>query len=190
MIRLIKSKFAEFEESHVVKFAAAIPYVVFGILSDASIALSLCLLLNENRHSRDAVEKTNSVITKLIIYAINRFLLLLVLAVVQIIVYIQNPSNLVWLALDFVSGTLYANSLLASLNFRKSLRQRLRNDGEPVTTSSLALRARVYQSGAEYNHDWDSNPNDVWQIEQAGNKGPPSALYPFNQHSAENDLRL
>ncbi|KIK53441.1 hypothetical protein GYMLUDRAFT_63698 [Collybiopsis luxurians FD-317 M1] len=74
--------------------------------------------------------RTKSVVGELVVYTIIAF---------QV-----DPANLSFLAIDFVSTTLCANSFLASLNFRQSLRQQLGSIGESADLNpSLMLRARA-----------------------------------------------
>ncbi|KAJ3733266.1 hypothetical protein DFJ43DRAFT_245918 [Lentinula guzmanii] len=121
----ISKTFVKFQESSTVKLAAATPFAIFAVLSDVLIAVSLCVLLHENRTGWG---KTNTLITTLIVYAVNRCLLTSAVAITEVIVFILHPTSLWFLAIDFVIGKLYANSLLASLNSRHYLRK-------PVTHS-------------------------------------------------------
>ncbi|KIK53445.1 hypothetical protein GYMLUDRAFT_250398 [Collybiopsis luxurians FD-317 M1] len=177
-----KGTFTAFEESRMVKYAAAIPYAVFGILSDAMIAISLCLLLRENC---TGIKQTKSLVVKLVVYAVNRFLLLSVLAIAQIVAFLVNPANLSFLAIDFVSGTLYANSLLASLNFRQSLRQQL---GSIVGDSADLKPSVVLQAQTE--REWGQNHWGTTAGKSA--QGPSFALDTLRTKSntVDDDLRL
>ncbi|KAF9468446.1 hypothetical protein BDZ94DRAFT_786545 [Collybia nuda] len=98
---------------------AATPFAALAVLSDIFIAAALCVLLHG---SRTGFRRTNTLVTTLIIYAINRCLLTSVVAVAEVIVFAVSPESLWFLAIDFVIGKLYANSLLATLNSRNSLR--------------------------------------------------------------------
>ncbi|KAF5362646.1 hypothetical protein D9758_009614 [Tetrapyrgos nigripes] len=111
--------FIEFQESHLVRLSGATPFAIFAVLSDIFIAGSLCYLLYENR---TGFRDTNTIITTLIIYAVNRCLLTSVVAITEVIVFVLTPRTLWFLAIDFVIGKLYANSLLASLNSRRAIR--------------------------------------------------------------------
>ncbi|KAJ3774151.1 hypothetical protein FB446DRAFT_490747 [Lentinula raphanica] len=116
----VSKTFDTFQESSTVKLAAVTPFAVFAVLSDVLIAVSLCVLLHE---SRTGWGKTNTLITTLIVYAVNRCLLTSAVAITEVIVFILHPTSLWFLAIDFVIGKLYANSLLASLNSRHYLRE-------------------------------------------------------------------
>ena len=56
----------------VFQFVAVLPFGVLAILSDILIAAALCLLLASNRSEFD---DTNTVVNRLIVYAINRCVL-------------------------------------------------------------------------------------------------------------------
>jgi len=67
---------------------------------------------------RSTFQDTNSILDKLIIFAINRCILTSTVAVVETIVFSILPNSFYSVAMDFVIGKLYANSLLAVLNSR------------------------------------------------------------------------
>jgi hypothetical protein len=102
-----------------INLIAATPFAIFAVLSDILIAGCLCYLLHG---SRTGFRRTDAIVTTLIVYAINRCLLTSVVAVLEVIVFTIMPHSLWFLAIDFVIGKLYANSLLATLNSRASVR--------------------------------------------------------------------
>ncbi|KAF8812941.1 hypothetical protein BYT27DRAFT_7182180 [Phlegmacium glaucopus] len=116
ILMFIKREFARLSE---ITLFSATPFAIFAVLSDVLIAGSLCVLLHG---SRTGYRKTNTIISSLIVYAINRCLLTSVVAIVEVIVFSIMPKSLWFLAIDFVIGKLYANSLLATLNSRQSIR--------------------------------------------------------------------
>ncbi|KAL4078087.1 hypothetical protein J3A83DRAFT_1728184 [Scleroderma citrinum] len=105
------------------QYYAATPFAVTAVLSDIFVAGALCILL---RGKRSPFFETNVLVNTLIIYAINRCLLTSLVAIIEVIVFAILPHSLWFLAIDFVIGKLYANSFLASLNSRGSLRDRER----------------------------------------------------------------
>ncbi|KAH8117679.1 hypothetical protein DFH11DRAFT_851797 [Phellopilus nigrolimitatus] len=108
-------------------FIAALPFAIAAVLSDIVIAASLCYLL---QHRKTTFRSTNILLNYLIVYAINRCLLTSVIAVVEVIVFAASPNTYWFLAIDFVIGKCYANSLLATLNSRAALRGKgLSTDG-------------------------------------------------------------
>jgi len=111
----MKKEFARFKE---VTLVAVVPFGVTTVISDIIIAIALCVLLGSNRSSFD---DTNSIINKLIVFAINRCILISAVAVAETIIFSVLPNSFYSLAIDFVIGKLYANSLLAVLNSRLAL---------------------------------------------------------------------
>lgn len=137
----IKKDFARLTE-----FAlfAATPFAITAVLSDILIAGSLCILLHG---SRTGFKRTNALVTTLIIYAINRCLLTCAVAIVEVIIFSLRPHALWYLAIDFVVGKLYANSLLATLNSRQALQTRA---GTSIhsgnVTTDIEFQSRVRDS--------------------------------------------
>ncbi|KDR78087.1 hypothetical protein GALMADRAFT_1301078 [Galerina marginata CBS 339.88] len=111
----IKKELARIPE---INLFAATPFAIFAVLSDILIAGALCYLLHG---SRTGFKRTDTIVTTLIIYAINRCLLTSVVAVLEVIVFSVMPHSLWFVAIDFFIGRLYANSLLATLNSRASV---------------------------------------------------------------------
>jgi len=112
----IKKELAKLSE---ISLKAAMPFAIFAVLSDIMIAGALCYFLHGGR---TGFKSTDTIVTTLIVYAINRCLLTSVVAVLEIIVFSTMPHSLWFVAIDFVIGKLYANSLLATLNCREALR--------------------------------------------------------------------
>jgi len=131
----IKRDLAKLSE---ISLIAATPFAIFAVLSDIMIAGALCYLLHD---SRSGFKRTDTIISILIIYAINRCLLTSVVAVVEVIVYCTLPKSLWFLAIDFFIGKLYANSLLATLNSRAAIRA-----ANPTTINSIRLSELEFNS--------------------------------------------
>jgi len=102
-----------------VGLGTVLPFGVFAVMSDILVAACLCLLLWNNRSE---MKLTNLIINRLMIWAVNRCLLTAAVAIVEMVVFSISTSNLWFLAIDFVIGKLYCNSLLATLNSRESIR--------------------------------------------------------------------
>ncbi|KAI5984804.1 hypothetical protein F5J12DRAFT_63974 [Pisolithus orientalis] len=111
-----------------IRFSVLIPFGALAIVPEGLITASLCILLYDSS-SRSMFPRTEQLLNTLIIYAVNRCLLTLLVAIGELTasVYQQNTWATV---LDFIIGKLYANSLLASLNTR----QHLRSQGSPSGT--------------------------------------------------------
>ncbi|KAH9942616.1 hypothetical protein B0H21DRAFT_710263 [Amylocystis lapponica] len=123
------------------KHGAATPFAVFAVVSDFVVAAALCVLLYKGRSDFKA---TNTLVHQLMVYAINRCLL--TSATTQrrrggrsnhAQQYATRPDTLWFLSFDFAIGKLYANSLLATLNTRHSLRDSGTDSviGEPQLTT-------------------------------------------------------
>ncbi|KAI0346266.1 hypothetical protein BDW22DRAFT_1352328 [Trametopsis cervina] len=115
---LIEKTFVGFQSK---LYISALPFAVFAVLSDVVIAGALCIKLHR---TKSYLMTGNSVINHLIIFAVNRCLLTAGVAVLEITLFAAFPNALWYLALDFGIGKLYANSLLATLNTRYSIRIR------------------------------------------------------------------
>jgi len=131
----------EFRRLPEVNSFAATPFAIVTVLSDIFIAAALCILLHGNRTS---FRKTNSLITSLITYAINRCVLTSVIAIVEVVVFSLAPHSLWWLGIDFIVGKLYANSLLATLNSRQSLRDQ-GTIVNSVPVSDISFQEKTYR---------------------------------------------
>jgi hypothetical protein len=83
--------------------------------ADFVIASSLCYLLTT---SRTGFSSTDSLITKLMVYVINTGCLTSVCSMAAIITCAAMPTNLIFVAMEFLLAKLYVNSFLALLNAR------------------------------------------------------------------------
>ncbi|KIK13256.1 hypothetical protein PISMIDRAFT_688877 [Pisolithus microcarpus 441] len=106
-----------------IRFSALIPCSAALVLVEVLITLSLCILLYDNR-SHSAFPRTKCLLNTLIIYAVNRCLLTLLVALGELTSLVDNQD--IWaMGLDFNIGKLYVNSFLASLNTRQYLRSQV-----------------------------------------------------------------
>ncbi|EJD06420.1 uncharacterized protein FOMMEDRAFT_144475 [Fomitiporia mediterranea MF3/22] len=112
----IKGEFRRLSE---LLYYAALPFAITAIISDVAITAALCYLL---QHKKTSFQSTNTLINYLILYAINRCLLTSIMAIVEVIVFVTLPNTFWFLAIDFIIGKCYVNSLLATLNSRHALR--------------------------------------------------------------------
>ncbi|KIK40061.1 hypothetical protein CY34DRAFT_13979 [Suillus luteus UH-Slu-Lm8-n1] len=146
ILMFIKKDFSALSQ---ITLYAATPFAITAVLSDVLIAASLCVLLHGNR---SPIIETNALVNTLIVYAINRCLLTSVVAVAEVIAFAISPGSLWFIAIDFVIGKLYANSLLASLNSRSALRGRnhTHNEGTSFRVNTINL------TGLQSSSDMDS----------------------------------
>ncbi|KZT25692.1 hypothetical protein NEOLEDRAFT_332787 [Neolentinus lepideus HHB14362 ss-1] len=92
---------------------------------DVAIAFVLCTMLHR---SRTGFRQSDTMITKLIIFCVNTGLLTSACAVLSLVFITALPSTFIYICFYFTLGRLYLNSLLATLNARKSIRS---NAGGP-----------------------------------------------------------
>ncbi|PPQ96148.1 hypothetical protein CVT26_004783 [Gymnopilus dilepis] len=87
---------------------------------DIMITLSLFFLLRKTRRQSIML---HSIIDSLILYAFEIGTLTSAATVASMLCWVLIDNNLIFLALHFIVGKLYANSLLATLNSRHQLRR-------------------------------------------------------------------
>jgi len=135
----VKREFSRLKE---VTLNSVLPFGVLAILSDIFVAGALCILLHNHR---SGFKETDSLINKLIVFAINRCILTTAMAVIEVIVFAVLPDSFYTFALDFVIGKLYANSFLAALNSRVALREGARDhfEGSDDTSTGLNIASVV-----------------------------------------------
>lgn len=86
---------------------------------DVLIAASLCTILHK---SRTGFRKSDNMINKLIIFSVNTGFLTSLCACASLISITVAGHTFIYIAFFFCIGRLYTNSLLATLNARKSIR--------------------------------------------------------------------
>ncbi|KAI0676815.1 hypothetical protein C8Q78DRAFT_1073593 [Trametes maxima] len=98
---------------------------VFAAAGDVVIATILCTILH---FSRTGFSKSNTLINRLMVFAVNTGLLTSVCACLSLITILSLPDTFIYITFFFLVGRLYCNSLMATLNARKSLREASGND--------------------------------------------------------------
>ncbi|KAM5536898.1 hypothetical protein V8D89_009445 [Ganoderma adspersum] len=114
----------------VLSFASAEVRIVMGtssglgVLCDIIITASLCYYLHS---SRTGFRSTNSMINKLIVYAVNRGTLTAICQALEMIaiVALVGRGCFTFVPFNFLSGRLYCNTLLATLNAQRSMSRNL-----------------------------------------------------------------
>ncbi|KAG1736993.1 hypothetical protein EDB19DRAFT_1007028 [Suillus lakei] len=112
-------------------------------LVDVLIAVFLCYSLQATRKASSSMDY---VINSVILYTFENNSLTSAATVISMICWLVMPNNLIFMGLHFVISKLYANSLLATLNARKQLRQERAHRGLsgelPLAFPGLANRFR------------------------------------------------
>ncbi|RPD62053.1 hypothetical protein L226DRAFT_535433 [Lentinus tigrinus ALCF2SS1-7] len=105
---------------------------IFAAAGDVVIAFILCTIL---QFSKTGFERSNLLINKLILFSVNTGLLTSICACISLITILALPDTFVYIFFFFMIGRLYANSLMATLNARKGLRDG--SSAAPDTSVSL-----------------------------------------------------
>ncbi|KAL4267424.1 DUF6534 domain-containing protein [Pleurotus pulmonarius] len=107
---------------------------VLAAAGDALIAASLVYLL---RRSRTGFKKSDTMISRLIVFTVNTGLFTSICAVMSLVSIVLWGNTLIYVAFYFSLGRLYSNSLLATLNAR----QEIRNLADEMDSLSLSFRS-------------------------------------------------
>ncbi|EDR01859.1 uncharacterized protein LACBIDRAFT_310382 [Laccaria bicolor S238N-H82] len=93
---------------------------VLAAAGDVLIAGTLCTILH---FSRTGFHRTDTIINKLIIFSVNTGLITSLCAIASLVSILAAGQTFIYIAFFFCMGRLYTNSLLATLNARKGIRQ-------------------------------------------------------------------
>lgn len=85
---------------------------------DILIAASLCFFLHT---SRTGFKRSDSIITRLMVFVVNTGMLTTICAVSSLIALVVSPNTLIYATFYFCIGRFYTNSFLATLNARRSI---------------------------------------------------------------------
>ncbi|KAJ7228989.1 hypothetical protein GGX14DRAFT_692836 [Mycena pura] len=118
---------------------------VLGAVSDFVIAVILVFYL---RRSRTGFKKSDTMITKLIVFSVSTGLLTSVCAIASLVSIIIWGQTLIYVAFYFSLGRLYFNSVLATLNARKDIRA-FGDDPEDFSFSLQTLSKARNMSGVK-----------------------------------------
>ncbi|OJT07350.1 hypothetical protein TRAPUB_1816 [Trametes pubescens] len=97
----------------------------FAAAGDVTIAAILCTILH---YSRTGFSKSNTLINRLMVFAVNTGLLTSICACLSLITILALPNTFIYITFFFLVGRMYSNSLMATLNARKSLRDASSHD--------------------------------------------------------------
>ncbi|KAF9064974.1 hypothetical protein BDP27DRAFT_1405091 [Rhodocollybia butyracea] len=116
------------------------PVVIFqsvaALACDTVITLALYLTL---RSKRAGMKRTDTLLQKLMLNAINRGALTTLAAAANIILFLALPGTLYFILGLLISSKLYMNSMLATLNTRQHLMQTMHASNEPWNSNSIHL---------------------------------------------------
>ncbi|OCH95596.1 hypothetical protein OBBRIDRAFT_788144 [Obba rivulosa] len=145
----------DFSRLSEISFNVALPFAIMAVISDIAVAAALCILLH---NSRTVYHSTNHMLYTLMIFAINRCILTSVVAIIELIVFLRLQQTLWFLAIDFIIGKLYANSLLATLNTRRAISGRGLEESRGSGMTGTSTSFRIGSGGATTD---SSRPGDT-----------------------------
>ncbi|KAJ3861700.1 hypothetical protein EV359DRAFT_84066 [Lentinula novae-zelandiae] len=134
-----------------------------AVVGDLFIAGILTLLL---QRSKTGFRKSDTMINKLTIFAVNTGALTSLCAVASLISIIAAPNTFIYISFFFSMGRLYTNSLLATLNARKMIRDAA--EGINTTTGdniSLPCKGRASSSKVVFQRSRNLNTNISIQVD-------------------------
>ncbi|KAJ6477674.1 hypothetical protein C8R45DRAFT_1101984 [Mycena sanguinolenta] len=160
-------------------YSAMVPMFVLRVLTDAFTCVTLCIVLYEARP-----DYGRSLIKTLIVYAMNRFILTTQVSLSYLLPnplqLLLSPDSIGAMVMEFVTGHLYINSFLATLNARASLRKgevvdmndsfkvaprRTREDGVNIQiTSETFILGDAGKASARSVGDNSSNTDKVYVV--------------------------
>jgi len=156
---------------------------LFAIGAGVDIIMALLLVYYLSREKSE-VRRTSSVIATLIQYTVATGLATSLLAIGSLIAYFARPNTLIYIGIHFSLGRMYTNALLATLNSRQSLREKINSNVEfhrSTGWNSIGARRRRADGPPsidglepdEVNHDSDSH--------YALRKMPSNSLRPIGE---------
>ncbi|KAI0353723.1 hypothetical protein OH77DRAFT_1522281 [Trametes cingulata] len=89
--------------------------------SVVSDILTTSVLISTLRKSRTGIKRTDHMIDSLILYTVNTGLLTSITNILALVLAVAMPDNIIYVGVAIIITKVYANSLLAVLNTRRSL---------------------------------------------------------------------
>jgi len=114
-----------------------------GTLADFIITVSLVWYLRTHRSGFNS--RTDNLLDKIIFWTVNNGLLTTIVGLIVILTCIIMPYNMIYLAVHLLLSKLYANALLATLNFRKAHR------GAGIDDENTTIQLSGISSGGSRN---------------------------------------
>nr|GAT61033.1 predicted protein [Mycena chlorophos] len=87
-----------------------------SLAADIAITVGLCWRLHE---TRTGIQSTNKLLNFLIMTAINRGVLTMITALLNMVLFLTQPGTFYFMVMILISGKFYMNSMLAMLNTRQ-----------------------------------------------------------------------
>ncbi|KAI0370582.1 hypothetical protein BV20DRAFT_1052331 [Pilatotrama ljubarskyi] len=152
-------------------FASAI-----NALAVAADVLLTGILIISLHQQRTGITTTDSLITVLMLYAINTGLLQGLVNSVVLVFALIAPHDLVYMGLGMVASRLYPITLLAALNARKGLNHQMQKTVVFTGPDVYALRPVTMDASATYKEQHDSAQLRASSASPADDKDSPLAV--------------
>ncbi|KAJ3817192.1 hypothetical protein F5880DRAFT_1605166 [Lentinula raphanica] len=146
------------ELANLSKLSRAINGLNFG--GDITVTFATVCLL---RHSKSGVRRTDALMNRLIKFCMKTGLLTTICAVLSLISISIWPTTFVYITFYCILARLYANSFLATLNARESLRKGKRTSKNSDITLSAIRWARDMDSPAARDYSKAALPISIQQ---------------------------
>ncbi|KLO11878.1 hypothetical protein SCHPADRAFT_449622 [Schizopora paradoxa] len=117
---------------------------VFGVVSDFTIAGTLIILLHR---SRTGFRRSETIVNRLILFTINTGLATSLCAILALIFVSVFPNTFIYIFFYLLISKMYSNSLMATLNARKSVGGRAASSAEHSGMESIHLSRVRHDDG-------------------------------------------
>ncbi|KAJ2985400.1 hypothetical protein NUW54_g10164 [Trametes sanguinea] len=108
-----------------------------AVSADTLLTIALIIVL---RKSRTGIKRTDSMISRMILYSVNTGLLTGIFNLLTMVNSYTETTNLIWVGFGITGAKFYGTTLLAALNSRQSLAERgagRSNDTSPFGISGV-----------------------------------------------------
>ncbi|KAI0648734.1 hypothetical protein C8Q79DRAFT_468692 [Trametes meyenii] len=124
-------------------------------------SLTTTVLVITLKRSRTGITRTNRIVDRLILYAVNTGLLTSISNAVALILSIAQPDNMIYFGVCIVITKLYANSLLAVLNTRRDLAETGSSSTASATVPPPIGLSRIRGTATRL-----TRPAELWNMPQ------------------------
>ncbi|TDL15179.1 hypothetical protein BD410DRAFT_796639 [Rickenella mellea] len=129
----------------------------FAAMSDIVATTAMCFTFVE---SVMYTRRLSSVVRLLLIYTINRGVLVTAVQILIVALFWYGPDKFYWAPIHMCLGKLYVNTLLGMLNSRQRLRSKsvlIRNEIRITQNNSKTVFNQAIRLHGKYSIDWHLN---------------------------------
>lgn len=130
---------------------------------DVAIAVGLCYFLRKNKSGFSS--SMDQLIDSLVLYTVESGVVTCAVTIVSLICWTTMSDNLIFMGLHFTISKLYANSLLATLNSRKSLKIRSQASSDKEHPLPILFPGRANRRGHFSLSHHSVNPTSTMGVE-------------------------